>query len=257
MPRQARKVSNTGIYHLIVRGINRESIFREDEDRQRYLETLARISADSSAAVLGYCLMDNHVHLLLKEGTKSISNLMHRLGASYAYYYNWKYERAGHVFQNRFKSENVEDDVYLKTVLRYIHQNPVKAGMTNKPEAYQWSSCKVYYGGKDYLPGLCDTKFILSLFSENDKLAVNELRLFSEIETLDVCMEDIEVTALSETQARQIIEAVLGEKPVNRLMELPKKDRDIILHQLKLNEGLSIRQISRLTGLGFNIVKRA
>lgn len=257
MPRQARKVSKTGIYHLIVRGINREAIFQEDEDRQRYLETLARISADSTAAVLGYCLMGNHVHLLLKEGTNNISNLMHRLGASYAYYYNWKYERTGHVFQNRFKSESVEDDVYLKTVLRYIHQNPVKAGMTSKPEAYQWSSCQVYYGGKDYLPGLCDTKLILSLFSDNAKQAVNELRLFSETETLEVCMEDIEGTALSETQARQIIEEVLGKKPASTLMELPKAERDAILHQLKLNEGLSIRQISRLTGLGFNIVKRA
>lgn len=62
--------------------------------------------------------MDNHAHILLKEGSKKISHLMHRLGASYAYYYNWKYERVGHVFQNRFKSENVEDDIYLKTVIR-------------------------------------------------------------------------------------------------------------------------------------------
>ena len=145
MPRQARQVSRTGIYHLIVRGINREVIFHDDEDRQRYLETLARITTDISATTFGYCLMDNHVHILIKEGSNGISNLMHRLGASYAYYYNWKYERTGHVFQNRFKSESVEDDSYLKTVIRYIHQNPVKAGMVNKPEAYQWSSCHVYY----------------------------------------------------------------------------------------------------------------
>lgn len=75
MPRQARRVSKTGIYHLIVRGINREAIFREDEDRQRYLETMARIAADSTAAIRGYFLMDNHVHILLKEGTNSISGL--------------------------------------------------------------------------------------------------------------------------------------------------------------------------------------
>ena len=90
MPRQARRVSQTGIYHLIVRGINREVIFHDDEDRQRYLETLARITAGSSATTFGYCLMDNHVHILLKEGSNGISNLMHRLGASYscvAYYH--------------------------------------------------------------------------------------------------------------------------------------------------------------------------
>lgn len=257
MPRQARQISRTGIYHLIVRGINREVIFHDDEDRQRYLETLARITVDSSATIFGYCLMDNHVHILLKEGPNGISNLMHRLGASYAYYYNRKYERTGHVFQNRFKSESVEDDSYLKIVIRYIHQNPVKAGMVNKPEAYQWSSCQVYYGGKEYLPELTSTGFILGLFSEKAEKAIMTLQQFTEMEVLDTCMEDIEGIVLSDTQARQVIENVMQKKPVNILQEMSKTDRNAILNQLKQVEGLSIRQISRLTGMSFNIVKRA
>jgi len=101
MPRQARQASSTGIYHLIVRGINREVIFQDDNDRQRYIATLARIATDSNATVLGYCLMDNHVHFLIKEDLTSISKLMHRLGASYAHYYNARYERVGHIFRNR------------------------------------------------------------------------------------------------------------------------------------------------------------
>lgn len=257
MPRQARQKSSTGIYHLIVRGINREVIFQDDNDRQRYIATLARIATDSNATVLGYCLMDNHVHVLIQEGLTSISKLMHRLGASYAHYYNARYERVGHVFQNRFKSENIENDNYLLSVIRYIHQNPVKAGIVTKSEQYQWSSCRVYYGGKDNLPGLTNTSFILGLFSENPEKAFILMRQFTEIETLDNCMEDINRSALSDAKAYQIIERVLNNKPISILGEMSKPDRDAVLHQLKQDEGLSIRQISRLTGVSFNIVKRA
>jgi REP element-mobilizing transposase RayT len=257
MPRHARQVSKTGIYHLMVRGINRGALFHDDEDRQRYLETLARITEDSSIAVLGYCLMYNHVHLLLQEYSNGVSNLMHRLGASYAYYYNWKYERTGHVFQNRFKSETVEDDAYLKTVIRYIHQNPVKAGLSSEADAYPWSSCQVYYGGTDYLPRLTSTALILGLFSEQKDQAIIALRQFIAASTNDICLEDLEGKALSDTKALQLIKKVLQNIPKGTLMEMSKADRNQLVCQLKLIEGLSIRQISRLTGVSFNIVKRA
>lgn len=257
MPRQAREKSKTGIYHLLVRGINRGEIFHDDEDRQRYIETMARITKESDAVVLGYCLMDNHVHLLIREGANGVSNLMHRLGASYAYYFNRKYERVGHVFQNRFKSENIEDDRYLTTVIRYIHQNPVKARIVSRAEAYRWSSCQAYYSGKKYLPRLIDTDFILSMFSKTEEQALISFRQFSEAETEDKCLEDQEGIARSDKQARQMIEKVLNRMPVNKLREMNKIERDAVLHELKESEGLSIRQISRLTGVSFNIVKRA
>jgi REP element-mobilizing transposase RayT len=256
MPRQARQTSKTGIYHLLVRGINREAIFHDDQDHLRYLDTLARISKDSNASILGYCLMDNHTHILIKEGSKKISNLMHRLGASYAYYYNWKYERVGHVSQNRFKSENIEDDIYLKTVIRYIHQNPVKAGMVKRAEEYRWSSCKDYYESKG-LSGITNTGLILGMFSEKEEKAIKALQQFTEAENKDKCLEDLKATALSDSQARKVIEKVLNNKPAKILQEMSKSDRDMALHKLKEIEGLSIRQISRLTGESFNIVKRA
>lgn len=258
MPRQARQVSSTGIYHLLVRGINREALFHYDEDRQRYLEALIKITKDSAASVLGYCLMNNHVHLLIKEGSNGVSNLMHRLGASYAYYYNLKYERVGHVFQNRFKSENVEDESYLKNVIRYIHQNPVKAGMVSKADAYRWSSCQAYYDGKEYLPGLTDTELILSLFSGKREQAIINFRQFTEEdETSNDFLEDLEVNTMSDARACQVIEKALSERPVDVLQEMSKAERDAVLHELKVTGGLSIRQISRLTGMSFNIVKRA
>jgi hypothetical protein len=200
--------------------------------------------------------MDNHAHILLKEGSKKISNLMHRLGASYAYYFNWKYVRVGHVFQNRFKSENIEDDIYLKTVIRYIHQNPVKAGMVKRAEEYHWSSCKGYYDGKG-LSGITSTGVILGMFSEKEEESIKALQQFTEAENEDNCLEDLEATALSDSQARGVIQRVLNHKPVKILQEMSKADRDTVLRNLKEIEGLSIRQISRLTGESFNIVKRA
>jgi len=181
---------------------------------------------------------------------------MHRLGASYAYYYNWKYERVGHVFQNRFKSENVEDDIYLKTVIRYIHQNPVKAGMVKRAEEYRWSSCKGYYDGKG-LSGITNTGLILGMFSEKEEQAIKALRQFTEDDNKDKCLEDMETRALTDSQAREVIEKVLNNKSFKTLHEMNKADRDMVLRRLKEIEGLSIRQISRLTGASFNIVKRA
>ena len=257
MPRQARQKSKTGVYHLLVRGINRGDIFHDDEDRQRYIDTMVRITKESDAMILGYCLMDNHVHLLLKEGEKGVSNLMHRLSASYAYYFNWKYERVGHVFQNRFKSENIEDENYLKIVIRYIHQNPVKAQMVSRAEVYRWSSCQIYYSGKNYLPGLINIEFILGMFSEKKEQALTAFRQFSEAEIEDKCLEDPEGITMSDKQARQVIEQMLNQRTDKKLHEMNKIERNAVLHELKEIEGLSIRQISRLTGESFNIVKRA
>ncbi|MGI6684508.1 MAG: transposase [Bacillota bacterium] len=259
MPRKSRQISPTGIYHLMARGINREPIFHDDSDRLRYLETLKRISNESDAAVFGYCLMDNHVHILLKEGETGISKIMHRLGASYAYYYNLKYERVGHVFQNRFRSETIKDEKYLLTVIRYIHNNPVKAGKKTKAEEYRWSSCEAYYGGMDVLPGLTSVDYILSLFCENTEQAMKEMQKFNEMETEDQCLEENEDNnekVLSDTKACQIIESIVGNRPFSIFHEISKTERDEVLRRLKV-KGLSIRQISRLTGVSFNIVKRA
>ena len=126
MPRVAREKSKTGIYHIILRAVNRQIIFEEDEDAIKFLETLERYKETSGYEIYAYCLMGNHVHILLKEGKEDLGVTMRRIGASYVYWYNWKYERVGHLFQDRYKSEVVETEKYLLAVLRYIHQNPLK-----------------------------------------------------------------------------------------------------------------------------------
>ena len=131
MPRTARIPSASGCYHVVLRGIGKQILFEEDEDYRRFLHTLERYLRDEKADIYAYCLMENHVHLLL-HADSGLDRLMKRIGTSYAYYFNEKYSRSGHLFQDRFSSEPVEDEAYLLAVVRYIHNNPQKAGICRK-----------------------------------------------------------------------------------------------------------------------------
>lgn len=140
MPRHARQLAESGIYHVMLRGVNRDAIFLDDEDCARFLHALTKARDSSGCAVLAYCLMSNHVHLVLRTGDEPIGAVVKRLGVRYAGWFNRKYGRVGHLFQDRFKSVPVEDDGYFVTLLRYVWNNPVEAGLVQRPEAYLWSS---------------------------------------------------------------------------------------------------------------------
>ena len=132
MSRRARQRSGTDIYHVILRGINRQQIFYDEEDYDYFIRLLNRFQKVSQYEVYAYCLMGNHIHLLIKVHQESLGTIFQRIGASFVYWYNLKYQRVGHLFQDRFKSEPVENERYFLTVMRYIFRNPVKAGIPVK-----------------------------------------------------------------------------------------------------------------------------
>jgi len=179
MPRRAREKSQSGIYHVILRGVNRQEIFHDDSDNIRFLETLERYKKKVKIKVHGWCLMGNHVHLLLEEGNEQLSTTIKRIGISFVWYYNLKYNAVGHLFQDRYKSEKVESDEYLMTVIRYIHQNPVKAGVVKKPKQWKWSSYKGYCGERLHPTGLLNSELILSIFSKDKNTAVTRFKKFN------------------------------------------------------------------------------
>ncbi len=257
MPRRAREKSNTGIYHIMMRGINRQEIFHEEEDYQRYIETLQRIILESEADLLGYCLMDNHTHLLIKENVKEISHIIKRLGTSYAWWYNWKYERSGHVFQDRFRSEKVEEESYLLLVIRYIHQNPVKAGIVVKPEEYRWSSCSAYYGNEETPQGLTQTKIIFEQLSEDQDRARKILVEYMKEGNDDQCLEDKKPSRVSDEDVRNQIKSIMQNRPFNSLQHMEKAERDKTIRIMKEIEGISLRQIARIIGLNLKMVYKA
>ncbi len=140
MPRHARQLAESGIYHVMLRGVNRDAIFLDDEDCARFLLALGQAKAASGCSVLAYCLMSNHAHLVLRTAEEPIGAVVKRLGVRYAGWFNRKYGRIGHLFQDRFKSLPVEDDAYFVTLLQYVWNNPVEAGLVDLPEEYLWSS---------------------------------------------------------------------------------------------------------------------
>src|SRR6056297_2642437 len=186
MPRTRRLKSETGIYHVVLRGINKQTIFEDEEDNEKFLQTLDQYKQKSGYKLLAYCLMGNHAHLLMKTEDESLGQCFKRIGASYVYWYNMKYYRVGHLFQDRFKSEAVETDHYIKAVIRYIHRNPIKAGLVKALEDYAWSSYREYLGLSDALH--VDRDFILKLFNEHSTQAVADFKEFNEIETDDRCL---------------------------------------------------------------------
>ena len=146
MPRQPRRKSSYDIYHIMLRGINRQEIFAEEEDFRKFLYVLRDCKNASGFTLYAYCLMSNHVHLLLRAGSEPIDQIFKRLGSKFVYWYNAKYERTGHLFQDRFRSETIENEAQFLSVLRYILQNPLKAGIEKRPGTYPWSSFRSYSG---------------------------------------------------------------------------------------------------------------
>ena len=248
MPRQARKKSGSGIYHIMLRGINRQIIFEDEEDSEVFLETMGLYKAEFNCLIYGYCLMKNHAHLLVKIDNDEIHNFMRKLGAKYVYWYNWKYDRVGGLFQDRYKSEPVEDDGYFLTVLRYIHQNPVKAGLCESVAEYEESSYNEYINLKS--GQLTDADFALSIIGKTQFIE------FNNQQNDDKCLEvDENSFRLTDEEAKKIIFNVSNCKNTAEFQRLELKQRDQFIKELK-EEGLSFRQISRLTGLSFGLVRK-
>jgi len=245
MPRQPRKESKSGIFHIIQRGINRQNIFLDDADKEMYVERLMRYRKESEFELYAYCLMENHIHLLIKEGNEPVSDTIKRIGISYVRWYNKKYDRIGHLFQDRFKSEPVEDDKYMLTVARYIHQNPVKVGSSID----SWTSYESYLYSTDTI----DKRLILEMFSANIDEAKKLFTKFMNENTIDTCLDIFENGKLNDKEAAEIIKNTGRVSTCQELQYLSKAKRDEIIRDVK-EAGISIQQIARVTGLNRGVV---
>lgn len=249
MPRGARVQSGSGIYHVMLRGINGQQIFEDKLDYEKFLRILHDCRQVSGFRLYTYCLMGNHIHLLIAPGNEPLSTVFRRIGARFVYWYNIKYQRTGHLFQDRYKSEPIKNDAQFIAAFRYIMQNPVKSGMFNKVEQYPYSSAAVYVYGKD--DGLTDIQPATDMLS-----AVNFSKFLNETSFerfLDV--PKAEAMRLTDEQAEVIIKKVSKCENASKIQTLPAEKRDIYLNELH-KRGLSIRQISRLTGVSKGIIEK-
>lgn len=169
MARKNRVWYPGAIYHITSRGNHRNDIFRDGEDYQVYLTILKEVLEryEKEYEIISYCLMTNHVHLQIKTKEKHIKYFMSRLNTFYAKYFNNKYNYIGHLFQERYGAELVEEDKYSLEVSRYIHLNPIRANMVKLPEDYEWSSYSMYIGKGE--EKLISSDKILSYFKVTSK----------------------------------------------------------------------------------------
>jgi len=179
MPRQARLDVPGALHHIMVRGINRSSIFKDDQDKNLFLERLGQNVIDGKCSVYAWVIMENHVHLLFKSGQQGISVAMRKLLTWYAQYFNRRHHRTGHLFENRYKSILCDEDNYLLALVRYIHLNPVRAKIVTtlkELDRYPWSGHSTVMGNGRQ-PWM-DTVYVLSQFGVRKKAARNAYHRF-------------------------------------------------------------------------------
>lgn len=252
MPRKARQKSESGIYHVIMRGINRQTIFEDEEDYEKFIRTILKYKETSGYEIYAYCLMSNHVHLLLKTGQEPLEQVMRRVCGSYVYWYNWKYQRIGNLFQDRFKSEAVENDSYLLQVQRYIHQNPLKAGLVKDIELYKWSSYNEYVKR----PAIINSNLLLEIFNIDREQGIRDFIEFHfDIENRN-CLDIEEKHRMKDEDARDLIKKICKVENIGDLQKFERTIRNKRLKELK-EAGLSVRQIERITGINRGIILKS
>lgn len=247
MPRQARRKSESGIYHIMLRGINQQQIFEDKEDFEKFLQILKDCKEISEYKLFAYCLMGNHIHLLVQENKESIDHVMKRLATRFVYWYNIKYQRVGHLFQDRFKSEPVENDSYFLAVIRYIHQNPIKAGICKNISDYRYSSYNDFFIDSD----LIDKDFVFEI------IPVDFFKDFNNQVVNDKCLdvEDKRMVRVTDEQAQKIIYKYSRCKSVAEFQTLKNSIKEKYIKKIHDN-GVSIRQIARLCGESKGLVEK-
>jgi putative transposase len=196
VPRNARLKTEDSIFHIMCKSISEVDLFKDNYDKEMYLRFVKKYKALHNFKVYGYCLMDNHSHLMIDANGADISKIMHGINFSYAMYFNRKYGREGHLFKDKFKSKIVKNDKYLKALSLYMHNNPTSIGeYKNSPEKYAFSSLGIFLGKRSDSFKLVDYGFIMEFFGDNLKKArknyynlifkCNEEKLKEEIEFED------------------------------------------------------------------------
>lgn len=245
MSRIARLISDTGYYHVVNRGVGRQNIFMVNHDRVVFLKLLDRIIREENCVLIAYCLMDNHVHLLIRT-EHGLERPMHRIFTNYALYYNKKYLRSGHLFQGRFRSEPIMDDCQLLAAVRYIHNNPQKAGICRR-EDYFWSSWKEYWNTGT----LIDPAIVLKMCGGKEGFLA-----FSRIDSDDQFLEISNAAIWTDQTAAEMICQMFSLRNASELQGMEMHARLRALRKIK-SKGISIRQIERLTGINRGTISRA
>ncbi len=240
MAREVRRESTTGFYHIRDIGCNHQMLFWENRDYHKFKCILREKKKDTEVTINAYCLMGNHVHLLARGELMQIAKFEQCVKGHYAQWYNDKYQRSGPLFDGRYKAKGVKDMRQFYALLRYIHINPLAAGMVESVDEYEFSSYNCYMGQKD---DLVDPDFVLANMDETDFIALHQKVTNNKEFELQPRKPH-----LVDEQAIEIILEVAGITNPLQVPQLSPEFRSLVLAELR-RRGLAIRQICRLTGI--------
>jgi len=246
MSRKPRVLGPSGFYHVTLRGIDGLKILEGQREKLYFLKVLQRMGKEGEYSIHAYCLMNNHAHLLLKTGNIPLAKSMKRITVSFVYYYNKLHNRSGPLLNDRYHSSVIKDEVQLLVCARYIHNNPIKAGIVDKPEAYPWSSYRYYLGLDSISPIPITTQEILNLFHPRTDHAIADLKAFTEIEDKPITVQDC-------------VEEILRQEHVSQeeIKKLPRQRRDSIIRKILAQSGARAKDISNLLGLSTTVIYKA
>lgn len=242
----------TGFYHVCARGVGKQLIFEGDEDRWEFLELMRECCREAGVTVIAWCLMGNHVQLVLADYEDAMSAAMHRLLLTYARRFNKRTGRTGHLFQNRFDRRSLDTDRYLMAAIRYVHANPQEAGIA-LIERYPWSSFAEYLRAydNDMTRGFSDPSCVLELFGSAEGFIAYSL---STPDGSEPALCDMKETEWERHAFAGKLAKSLGV-PLNGVKTAPPAQRDTVIVGLN-NAGFTVRQIERYTGIGKSTVSR-
>ncbi len=248
MPRIKRKESRTGIHHVFMRGVGQMDIFKDDDDRWGFMNSLDRAKCQGGFSVIAYCLMTNHIHLLVRE-QEPLGDSIKRISVSYSRRFNKKYGRSGHLFQGRFGSEPVETGRYLARVVRYIHMNPVKAKIVFRPEDYRWSSYKCYRKVFKGMETGLESDMVKAAFSNWENF--RKYTLAEDLKETDF-LDEPSVACTAEMIAGYI----MAERPKLDWSKVSEEEKRELLLEIKEKLGASGRLLSEVLPIGRNRINR-
>ena len=245
MARRSRVYIDSGLYHVVLKGSGGQIIFEDDEDRCAFISCLDAYRREFEVRILAWCLMSNHVHLVLADDDSRLSKFMHSVATAYACRFNRRHLRTGALFDGRFHSVGIDSDAQLLRAVRYVHDNPIKSGIC-LPSAYQWSSYREYLSAD---PAMVDTAPVLDI--------IGGLEHFEEFGLAEKYAGYVPVmrARLGDVEALQLAAELLGPERLRSLRSEPSVLRAQGIQVLR-DAGLTMKQIQRCTGIGRGIISR-
>lgn len=244
MPRKARKDLETGFFHVMVQGIKKENIFYNNKYKEKYIYLMKFFKEKQKIDIISFCVMENHVHIIIyTEDINELTIFMRKLNTTYAINYNKEEKRVGYVFRNRFESKEIYNQDYLTKCIKYVHMNPVKAGIVRLEKDYKYSSYNDYINKK----GIITEEIIQKIFNSK----YNYLKEFLKIEYDEKLFKELEKEEITEEKLQEEIEKFIKKEEIilrelqedKRLIKKLYNSMELKPTKTKLAENIGISRI--------------